>query len=524
LNIHIQPEIIDNNPIIEFSINELERPKQDNWASNKMNVQYSVSEPKPIINNEDNKLAYFNSANMKKFKGEFSKKKVVKDSKGSNKNLDKSNKKLFEIIEGLENEDVKVLTVKNKKKGKTIMKNVSKDISISNTLSKDKINESLQVELVPLASECKIQNDLFFSKEEEKAIEIYFREKEAEKIRKKKIEEELLIEEERKKLKFKENNLNTLLFDKDGNLMKFYNPDPEKLPNIEGGKYIIRSEAELKEYKEKLKKKNKQEKVSKNKKKIEEFQQSLPRIFLSDENKLEEILPEMNYQPDPIKSIFLSNGVNLTSYNMKKTSERYHVTNKMDSKQFYELVKQHKPGFSLNKPEENSRKKEKILITETNEENINNLSNRVSNLYMILTTEDETAENEIKLNQNVEKYSTALRRSDYLDRIQKRNLHLNNIKGGTYDDIIKTNSNFRIDSIEQLDNDEIYQNLQYYDDNKNKFKLNKKINWVSPKTHGDIIQELGRMTKYPRDRMSRNVLLTTGKISMNHKDITKSKK
>ena len=526
LNIHIQPEIIDTNPIIEFSIDELERPKQDNWASNKMNVQFSVSEPKPIINNEDNKLAHFSSANIKKFKGEFSKKKVVKDSKGSNKNLDRSNKKLFEIIEGLENEDVKVLNFENKKKGKTFMKNVSKDTSISNIVSKDKINESSQVELVPLTSECKIQNDIFFSKEEEKAIEIYFREKEAEKIRKKKIEEELIIEEERKKMKFKENNLNTLLFDKDGNLMKFYNPDPEKLPNIEAGKYIIRSEAELKEFKEKLRKKNKQEKTPKKKKKIEEFQESLPKIFLSSDNKNEEIVPEMNYQPDPIKSIFLSNGVDLTSYNMKKTSERFHNTNKMDSKQFYDLVKQYKPGFALYKPEENTKKKEKTLISEINEENINNLSNRMSNLYMILTTEDETAENEIKLNQNVEKYSTALRRSDYLisDRIKKRNLHLNNIKGGTYDDIIKTNSNFRIDSIEQLDNDEVYQNLQYYYDNKNKLKFNKKINWVSPKTHGDLMQELGRMTKYPRDRMSRNILLTTGKISMNYKDNTKSKK
>lgn len=514
LKINIKPEILENNLIPEVYIDELERPKQDNWASNKMNVIFSLTEPNPIINTEELKLGYINSPNMKLIKGENSKRKNVKESKGSsNKILDKSGKKLFEIIEGLENEDGKFFPDDEKKKKKAFLKNIKKD-SVSNTVSNDKVSELSQVELIPLTSECKIHNDIFFSKEEEKAIEIYFREKEAEKVRKKKIEEELLLDEERKKMKFKESNLNTLVYDKEGNLMKINYPDPEKFTHLEGGKYIIRSEAELKQYKEKLKKKqnNKKEKLTLKKKKIlsdMDLQESLPKIYITEE-KVEEQIPEMNYQPDPIKSISLSNGVKLTSYNMKKTSERFSIVNKMDSHQFYDLVKLYKPGYFIQKTDENINKKDKIGITETNEENINNLSNRFSNVYMILTTEDETIDNETKLKPNIEKYSSALRISE---RIKKRNLH--QIKGGTYDDIVKTNSNFRLDTIEQLDNDEVYQNLQYYVDDKNKLKLKKKVDWISPKTHGDITQELGRMTKYPRERISRNLLISTGKVSLN---------
>jgi hypothetical protein len=372
-----------------------------------------------------------------------------------------------------------------------------------------------------------VENDIFYSKEDEKAIEIYFREKEAEKVRKRKMDEDIQNEEEKKKKKFNDGGLPAIVFDAEGNFMKVKYPDPEKFVNLADSKFVVRTEAEMKLYREKMKLKDPYQLIPKRRTTIldRRLLEKPYRIYLTDE-KVEEPVPELNFQPDPLRSVILSQGVNMTFYNNKKKGEKFKNPNKIDNKEFNELLYQYRPKYTMIKSKVDSINDEK-QISEKAEECNSFHSNKFSNVYMILSTEEDTFEQKGSPRGLEEKFSTFLETGDKLikHRIKKRNIPWKNDKGGTYDKIIRTDTNLRLETIDLLDNELIYQNIVMGDDPRKFSRNTKKIDAIAPKsTHGDIFQELGKLTKYPRERMSREVLISTGKISLQPDSSRKNRK
>lgn len=489
---------------------EIERPRFDNWASDKLPTKHLIDEHKIGFEGEDEKGHI--KMPFKFIKNDTNNpNNVRRTGKFDNKDPDK----LIEMVDKLDDYDEKIspiLHADEKRKGKPFS-----NLNLFSLQKHQKeVDEAPQIDLVPLESNCKVENDIFYSKEEEKAIEIYFREKEAEKIRKKRIDEDMHLEEEKKKKKFNDGGLPAIVFDAEGNFMKIKYPDTEKFPTLPDSKFVVRTDAEMREYREKHKIKDPYLALRRRTTLIDRKMPEKPyKVYLIDEKK-EEVIPEVYFQPDPLKSVTLSQGVDLICYDKKKKGEKYRHPEKIDTSDFYQLLSQFKPKTQV----VNTLKKTEIekQITEKLDEEASFHSNKYSNLYMILSTDEDTTDQKHSPRGLEQKFSTFLRKSDDLigDRIKRRNVLWKNGKGVTFDKIVKTDSNFKLDSIDMIENEFLYNNLQFGEDPRANSRNIKKKKQIQPKsTHGDITLELGKLTKYPRERMSREVLISTGRMTMN---------
>ena len=366
LHIEHQPELTENSNVL---IKEIKKPRIDNWASDKVLVDFKFDNDyiKPIIEVVEEELS--SSPN---FKRSSVRRTTTKMRKGTLIINDRSIVRNSDFTRTREDGKLSIIPKFEDIKEKKIKKDKIEEFP------KNRKNEELdntpQIDLNPLKSECKEEIKGFDDKDKDKAIILYFREKEAERIRKLKNEAELLADEEKKKKQALEDPLPTMITDSLGNLLKTYQINTDKLRGLAESKFIIRTEEELKEYKELLKlKENKQKdwnitiekKNPPEKFQISEKIKKTQKIFLYNEV-IQEPVPELYFQPEPIKSHVLSEGVNMTYYNQKKRGGNFpKIPDKMDKSDFNNILSQLKPKTYQKKEEEQSIGK----ISEVPEEN-----------------------------------------------------------------------------------------------------------------------------------------------------------
>ena len=495
-------------------IHEVEKSRIDNWASNKLGVG-SYGNDSKIKDEKLYNIFFLSDENPTK---NFFSLKKIKNKEFSSKKKNKPIKIFDEIDENLFEEKEKT---KLEMKKKTVFKvETIKSFFRSGTIDSEDNLQSNQIDLVPLPTACVVNNDIYFGKEEEKAIEIYFRQREMDKLRKKKMEHDQIEENERKKKKINDDYLPYLSYDMDGNFIKPIVQNPDKLRHLLESKYRIRTQEQMKKIKD-SKIKGKFEKISKKTEKKTTPPKLRP-IYLTEE-KVEEPNPELYFQPDPLYSITLSEGVNLESYNRKKEGEKYKNIEKMDTKLFNQFLTEYEPKRNqLIIKEERKNDTRDEYIKELDEEYLGNEnSNRNSKVMMILTTDEDTLVDGNRINKD--KYSTNLRKSEMElinNKINTRN-PISKIKKINQDKIVNTNSNFNLNTIDYMDDDKLFQKWGNNQSKHISYEKHKNIT-ILPKSHGNIYSELGHLSKFPRDRKPREFLKTSGKfiISKENQKVT----
>ena len=334
------------------------------------------------------------------------------------------------------------------------------------------------------------------------------------------MEHDQIEENERKKKKINDDYLPYLSYDMDGNFIKPIVQNPDKLRHLLESKYRIRTQEQIKKIKD-SKIKGKFEKISKKTEKKTTPPKLRP-IYLTEE-KVEEPNPELYFQPDPLYSITLSEGVNLESYNRKKEGEKYKNIEKMDKKLFNQFLTEYEPKRNqLIIKEERKNDTRDEYIKELDEEYLGNEnSNRNSKVMMILTTDEDTLVDGNRINKD--KYSSNLRKSEMElinNKINTRN-PISKIKKINQDKIVNTNSNFNLNTIDLMDDDKLFQKWGNNQSKHISYEKHKNIT-ILPKSHGNIYSELGHLSKFPRDRKPREFLKTSGKfiISKENQKVT----
>ena len=500
LNIELQPDLFENNNILIY---EIEKPRIDSWASDKCSVENKFLEQlKPIAESaeEENNP----SPNFKRRNGRLT--------TGNCKiGTERNTIKISELAKLREDKKISFIPKYEEIKEKKVKK-----VKIVENNKNVEFEDLPQLELNPMKSECKEEIDEFYDKDREKADQLYFREKEAERKRRTRLEAELLEDDEKKKKQSQEEPLAMIITDSSGNLLKPFIINADKLRGFAESKFIIRNEEELKEYKEKLRLKEKRLKEGKNadltnnleKVKIEKIPK-IERMFLKNEV-IQEFVPELYFQPEPVKSHVLSEGVDMTYYKQKKKGGNFPKNpNKMDKSEFNFILSQIKPKY--NKKQENQSIAKISEIPEENYNTINN-TNKNSKVFMILTTEEDTFTQEKTKGNKEEKFSSIFQKDLINERLKNRNPPWKIEKKESNTNFVKTDSNIRFDTLQHLDDDRLYDKLLYQYDGKS--STNRLRKTILPKTHGNLTVELGLLSKYPRERIAREILRTTGKISV----------
>ena len=230
-------------------IHEVEKSRIDCWASNKLGIGSCYFGSKPNEDKIGNTNQYFSSDLLGKIKmnNNFKAKAIkIKDIYPNSNKISKDNTKLNQVVENILEENI---TSSIEIKRKTNVKTGAKSFFRSGTISSKEDDEIAQSDLVPLKTDCIINNDIYFGKEEEKAIEIYFRQREIDKLRKKKMEIDLLEENEKKNKRINEDNYPYIIYDMEGNLIKPVVQNPDKLRQLPDSKYVVRTEEEMRKYK-----------------------------------------------------------------------------------------------------------------------------------------------------------------------------------------------------------------------------------------------------------------------------------
>ena len=84
-------------------------------------------------------------------------------------------------------------------------------------------------------------------------------------------------------------------------------------------------------------------------------------------------------------------------------------------------------------------------------------------------------------------------------------------------ELVKKSVDFNYQNIERIDNDEIYSHLDAVNTLSHFGTNRQKIMNLPISKHGFITQELGKMKKYPRERVSQSILAISGKFDIKNK-------
>lgn len=380
----------------------------------------------------------------------------------------------------------------------------------------------------------------------EKALRIYFKEKELELERRKKLEKERgddISEDEKTKKKLQEDFIkNAVALDYDGKIINVKVNDIENInyitqPNFkikEKEKVVngIRKEIKPKEFKpeeiektkqiqprQNLKNKNiKIDKIIKDQTEIsEDYEKTSTNLhYISIENTiLETKKSNRNYQPDPIENYVIQPGVTIDFYGLRKTGGKFpKIQERMSHEEFLEKAKDKNSKTNqivvnylqkLDKNEISQGEFKKIKEKEEKSEKSNNMPK------MLLNNFNDEIDNKLKVLSN----------ENILQSIVKitptKIKNLNEIKKKQKYDKVKAMRDFKFKNIHKIDDDEIRQAFNTTEKNVD-FSIIFEGKRMPKNVHMDIEKEMGFMKKYPRERISKDILYLTGKAKLNSKE------
>jgi hypothetical protein len=322
--------------------------------------------------------------------------------------------------------------------------------------------------------------------------------KEAERIKRDKLNKEIeekRIENEKRIKKLTEDIKNQpVSFDDKGNYIEVQPVDVNKLVSPLQGKVILKDPVVKK-------------KLALNKK---IRSRTLPiDIEVISEDKVFEQIPQIHFQPDPLKSHQIPIGVTLSSNGLRKKGGDYFKEGCLNYQQYYELLKHHRPHFKDQKlTTEEGKQKAYDIITEEQATQGEIRHTRLIELF----TEAYKPSIEVEKEVSVPKPQSNKALQQLFKEKQSEDIISHYIieKKPTLDRLTKTKA-FRYDLIENI-RDEI--NFDLPDeifDNQEEDRLKSPKNMPSNK-HIDVRTELGLLHKYPRERLPKELLEITGRV------------
>jgi hypothetical protein len=490
--------------IHSHSIQECERPKIDPWASNKTKINSS------ILETEEYPHQYVSTSTFKSIKlkknvvEENNKKKQLKDNK------DKAIKELLneDDTESVESDMNKVLVKPIEKK------KVDKQIVVSN--KKKEIDDEPQIDLEYEANYYKKRNNRLndsFNEEKENKLRTLFKDKEKDKeIKKKKIkeDEEKFVEMEKKRKAFLNTNsiihINSL-----GKLIKFKSQDPDQLQDILTKTNFYFTGIDKASKKKKPVRLKNPDPVANLKE--GEVSENLKLIRIEKTEVSEQPSPVFYYQPEPIKSILPEMGVKLVVDGKNKMGNDYAIENRMNYKEFDKLINDMIPNKKLEKKESIVKPNNLIDITEEMVEQVCKESKSIGNKEDIFKEENARNKDEgIMIN------NTNLQKSIFMEseekikeniREMKKSKSTWNMKSDKFSGKVKAEKEFNYQNLPYLNDYKIPDNLSSIRINNDNIDKN---TFLLPKSkHGNLIEEMGKRKKYPRERTSQEILTIKGK-------------
>jgi hypothetical protein len=380
----------------------------------------------------------------------------------------------------------------------------------------------------------------------EKALRIYFKEKELELERRKKLEKERgdnISEDEKTKKKLQEDFIkNAVALDYDGKIINVKVNDTENInyitqPNfkIKDKEKIVngvRKEIKPKEFKpeekelvkqiqtrQNMKNKNiKPDKIKNNPTEISEDHEKTPSNihYISIENTLLETKKSnRNYQPDPIEHYVIQPGVTIDFYGLRKTGGKFpKIEERLSHEDFLEKAKNRNPKTNqivvdylqkLDNAEDSQVEFKKLKEKEEKSEKSNNMPKMlINNLNDEFDNKLKALVNENILHSVVKNTPTNLKNLNEIKKKQKYNK-------------VRAMRDFKFKDIHKIDDDEIRQAFNTPEKNVD-FSIIFKGKKMPKNVHMDIEKEMGFMKKYPRERISKDILFISGKSKFNSKE------
>jgi len=532
----IKPQEETENEIDDI-IPDIPTPKIDTWASNKTKINIVPKEQKnqelerkeSIISNKFKSL----TTNKKKEKEEEEKKKLLLRKSTTIKSIGGKGGKGIGSPEG------------------------GKEVKVGLTLASKKVKEPNLVDIHP---QFQIEN---LEKEEEldeldalrdRGLRIYFKERELEKQRKIKIEQELEeYEKEAEKNKKKVGNddyyKKPYYYNNEGKLLYVKVPDLENIKLIAGPIYTVENKGDAKVNEEIA------DLVSKNP--LSLFEQDPNTIDKTKIAKPDSTVVDRQttvfFQPDPYESHQIEKGVTMRFYEQtKKGGEFPEIPGRMTDKDFQLLVKQMKPkqknldmlrvfdddGHNMGHEDDSQINIPTNLLHDAMDgildsyHDVKTKESRYSNRNLInLMYEDDRENNnnkEKKLKKefkSLEFFSPQKRLKLIKKMLQDRKKLLEEEKRDHVKITGDKNFKYQYETMEKLTDARIYDNFTTDQRPKN-VQASTSVKFHNPiNPHVDYEKELGHMKKYPRERISKDILANTGRMALavNVNDISKSK-
>jgi hypothetical protein len=493
------PYLLNSNEVSEPVITEVNRSKLDSWASKRIKPFYEEL----VEEQADMKLPSIKIFKEVENKAKKKNKPIEQQVKNGGR---KSTNPIIQIIQTSSSNNEKIPSSEGNTDKTTSLneKNKKEDSGEFVTLIEDyrqeKIDDHEQARL--------------------RALRTYINEKEQDGIRKKKMLRELeekQIEEEKLKKKIND-NVKIHSYDANGKFIFLKPIDPDKLVPMNKASYSFKSKKLTKQ----INKDKKSQDSSLNNQVALENTNS--KVFTVP-NEPKEIFtpPEIYYQPDPLESVELSDGVNMICNGKTKPGKTYNMENKMNEKEFLNILNQINPKrfkvIDLSKEMKVTNEDENKIIKETiveiKEENLET-NKKISNVF----GEDDINKHldKTKLKFDSISHNSILNLKAYPLKTTNKFVK-NSVKSKP--DYVKKSHDFNYFRIEKFDDQEVYNQLGIINTvnvSTQKIIQNSKL---PANRHGEITQELGFMKKYPRERVSKDILAISGKISK--KEHTKNK-
>jgi hypothetical protein len=363
-----------------------------------------------------------------------------------------------------------------------------------------------------------------------KNLKSYFDFKESERDRlykKKKEEEQLKLKTEDKVKKFlsNPNNIQTLNFE--GKLINLKIQDPSLLPsdpvpifNFGNAKPPIK--------KNKIKRKtNLDEEKKENKDLLQELKEDKIYIESLKQNN-EGRSKEVFFQPDPLVSIDPEKGVILVSNLKKKKGEEYNIEGRMSQAEFDQLAKELVVKESKNFEVDKRKSMESLLSAVHEESKAKTTKGEIQYTNILDQVPDIDDQDSIKTKMKKTKQMTQKIKS--LPKINPINeakingklakssstINFRTTKGTSN---IVSSKNYDYLKLPKFKEGDIYCEFDVNEMKNNEHKPSKTNLFVQPKSHGNLILELGKMKKYPRDRLSKDIQSSLlGKSTMKNEE------
>ena len=501
---------------------DIPNPKIDTWASNKTKIEKVDKQQLANIDNEKkesiaNKFKTLTTIKKKEEKLPLKKKNTIKS----------ATKKTG----GDSSENVKTGLVPKK---------TEKDKEISKLESHPQF--TLEITDQPeVVDETELMRD--------RGLRAYFKERESEKQRKLKLEQEYEeYTKEIEKLKKTKGNEDyykrPYFYNSEGKLEYIKIPDLEKVPVYDAPIYLIKNKGEAKVNDEIA------QLVSKNQGSMFELAPEL-----MDYTKISKPEPTVFnrqastfYQPDPMESHQIEKGVTLKYYEQVKNGGGFpDITGRMTNKEFQEIIKKMKPKQKnldmlrvfdddqqgMNAGASKQISKEHSLIDEAMDAFDGsgfNKNTSIKNLYNFLYEDDSGASfKEKKLRKEFKslEFLSPKRRLFFIKKMleeRKKKLAADRRDKAK----VTKHIDFQFEQLEKYDDERIYEkdkntNQKPVRDSLYELEGEGSVKFHNPiNPHVPYEKELGHMKKYPRERMAKDVLVSSGKLAITNVE-TKSK-